>query len=56
LIVADIVARTGIDESMIDRLMRTFYGRARLDPLIGPIFETGRVTSPACAPFGRPSR
>lgn len=42
LIVADIVARTGIDEPMIEQLVRTFYGRARLDPLIGPIFE-GKV-------------
>ncbi len=40
LILADIVARTGIDEAMIDRLVRAFYGRARLDPLIGPIFES----------------
>jgi hemoglobin len=40
LIVADIVARTGIDEAMIERLVRTFYGRARLDPLIGPVFES----------------
>ena len=39
LIVADIVMRTGIDEPMIEQLVRTFYGRARLDPLIGPIFE-----------------
>jgi len=39
LIIEDIVARTGIDEAMIDRLVRTFYGRARLDALIGPIFE-----------------
>lgn len=39
LIIEDIVARTGIDEAMIDRLVRTFYGRARLDLLIGPIFE-----------------
>jgi len=39
LIIEDIVARTGIDEAMIERLVRTFYGRARLDPLIGPIFE-----------------
>jgi len=38
-VVDDIVARTGIDEAMIDRLVRTFYSRARLDPLIGPIFE-----------------
>ena len=40
LIVEDIVARTGIDEAMIDRLVRTFYARARLDPLIGPVFES----------------
>ena len=40
LIIEDIVARTGIDEAMIDRLVRTFYGRTRLDLLIGPIFET----------------
>jgi hemoglobin len=39
LIVRDIVDRTGIDEAMIERLVRTFYARARLDPLIGPIFE-----------------
>ena len=42
LIVADIVARTGIDDAMIDRLIRGFYARARRDPLIGPVFE-GRV-------------
>jgi hemoglobin len=39
LIVADIVARTGIDEPMIENLVRSFYGRARRDPLIGPVFE-----------------
>src|SRR5215831_21306253 len=39
LIIEDIVARTGIDEAMIERLVRTFYGRVRLDPLIGPSFE-----------------
>lgn len=39
LLVAEIVERTGIDESMIDRLVRGFYGRARRDPLLGPIFE-----------------
>jgi hemoglobin len=39
LIIADIVARTGIDAAMIDRLVRAFYGRARLDPLLGPIFK-----------------
>lgn len=40
LIIAEIVARTGIDEAMIERLVRGFYGRARLDPLIGPVFES----------------
>jgi hemoglobin len=39
LLIADIVARTGIDEAMIERLVRSFYGRARCDPLIGPVFE-----------------
>jgi hemoglobin len=39
LIIADIVERTGIDDAMIDRLVRAFYARARLDPLLGPIFE-----------------
>jgi hemoglobin len=38
LLVADIVERTGIDEAMIDRLVRSFYGRAQKDPLIGPVF------------------
>ena len=40
LIVADIVFRTGIDEAMIERVVRAFYGRARRDPLIGPVFES----------------
>jgi hemoglobin len=39
LIVADIVRRTGIDEAMIQRVVHGFYGRARHDPLIGPVFE-----------------
>lgn len=39
LIIADIVERTGIDDEMIDRLVRAFYARARRDPLLGPIFE-----------------
>lgn len=38
-IIADIVERTGIDDAMIDRLVRTFYASARRDPLLGPIFE-----------------
>lgn len=39
LLVADIIERTGIDAPMIERLVRAFYGRARSDPLIGPIFD-----------------
>jgi hemoglobin len=39
LIDADIVERTGVDEPMIDRLVRGFDARARHDPLIGPIFD-----------------
>ncbi len=36
---AAVAAATGIDEAMIDRLVRDFYGRARRDPLLGPVFE-----------------
>lgn len=36
---AEIMARTGIDEQMIDRLVRNFYSKVRRDPLIGPIFD-----------------
>ena len=38
-IIESTMARTGIDEPMIERLVRAFYERARRDPLIGPIFE-----------------
>ena len=37
---AEIVERTGIDEAMIDRLVRRFYERVREDALLGPIFES----------------
>ena len=40
-ITAEITARTGIDDAMIERLVRAFYGRAVEDPLIGPIFAAG---------------
>lgn len=36
--IAEIVARTGIDEAMIDNLVRAFYGRIRDDALLGPVF------------------
>lgn len=35
---AEIRERTGIDEAMIDRLVRAFYGRVRQDGMLGPIF------------------
>jgi hemoglobin len=38
-IAADIVARTGIDEVMIERLVRRFYGAIRRDEFVGPVFE-----------------
>jgi hemoglobin len=40
LLVEQIVASTGIDEAMIDRLVRSFYAKARQDSLIGPVFES----------------
>jgi hemoglobin len=39
LIIDEITARTGIDETMIERLVRAFYGRVVDDPLLGPIFN-----------------
>ena len=42
-IVAAVQAETGIDEAMIDRLVRGFYARVRQDALIGPIFAA-RIT------------
>jgi hemoglobin len=38
-ITAAIQAETGIDEAMIERLVRAFYVRVREDALIGPIFS-----------------
>ncbi len=37
-ITAELMSTTGIDEAMIERLVRTFYARVQTDPLIGPIF------------------
>jgi len=42
-ITAEIAERTGIDEPMIERLVRTFYGAVRTDDLIGPVFAE-RIT------------
>jgi hemoglobin len=37
-ITRDLVEKTGIDDAMIEHLVRTFYSRVQADPLIGPIF------------------
>ncbi|MGF7163025.1 hemoglobin [Rhodoligotrophos appendicifer] len=37
-------AETGIDELMIERLVRAFYSRIGADPILGPIFAS-RITS-----------
>ena len=38
-ITADIVARTGITEAIIERLVHRFYEKVRGDQMLGPIFE-----------------
>lgn len=38
-ITAEIVAETGIDEAMIERLVRAFYVKVRDDAVLGPVFE-----------------
>jgi hemoglobin len=37
-ITRDLMDKTGIDDAMIERLVRAFYARVQADPLIGPIF------------------
>jgi hemoglobin len=37
-ITSQIQAETGIDEAMIERLVRSFYARVREDAILGPIF------------------
>ena len=34
----EIRERTGIDEAMIDRLVRAFYAKVRADEVLGPVF------------------
>jgi hemoglobin len=38
-ITAEIVARTGIDEAMIERLVHAFYAKVRTDDLLAPVFD-----------------
>jgi hemoglobin len=35
---ADIAERAGIDMAMIDRVVRTFYGKVRQDEVLAPVF------------------
>ena len=39
-ITAEIFARTGIDEPMIEHLVRLFYQRIQAEPVLGPILAT----------------
>ena len=38
-IMAEICERTGITEAMIERLVRGFYAKVRLDPVLAPVFD-----------------
>jgi hemoglobin len=38
-ITAEIVARTGITETLIERLVHGFYAKVRADAVLGPVFE-----------------
>lgn len=40
---ADLMARTGLDEDMLARLVHRFYDRVRTDPMVGPVFAA-RIT------------
>ncbi len=56
-IVALTQKETGIDETMIEALIRAFYSRVRKDPLLAPIFESripnGSRISTTCSHSGR---
>jgi hemoglobin len=38
-ITAEVAARTGITEAMIERLVRNFYAKVRADAVLAPIFD-----------------
>jgi hemoglobin len=38
-ITAEISEKTGIDDAMIERLVRAFYDKVRVDPVLAPIFD-----------------
>jgi hemoglobin len=39
-ITAELMNKTGIDEPMIERLVRTFYQHIQTEPVLGPIFAS----------------
>ncbi|MBI1173500.1 preprotein translocase [bacterium] len=42
-VTAELMARTGLDDRMLSRLVHGFYDRVRRDPLLGPVFAD-RIT------------
>ncbi len=42
-VTADLMARTGLDDAILTRLVHRFYDRVRVDPMLGPIFAE-RIT------------
>jgi hemoglobin len=38
VVTADLMARTGLDDAMLARLVYGFYDRVRVDPMLGPVF------------------
>jgi len=38
-LIADMMARTGINAAMIERLVHSFYKKVREDALLGPVFD-----------------
>lgn len=42
-VTANLMARTGLDDAMLARLVHGFYDRVRTDPMLGPVFAD-RIT------------
>jgi hemoglobin len=43
VVTADLMARTGLDDQILTRLVHRFYDRIRSDPMLGPVFAE-RIT------------
>jgi truncated hemoglobin YjbI len=54
-ITAEIVARAGIGEPMVERLVRGFYAKVGEDALLAPIFEVRRQAPARFKPIFRPA-